>query len=89
MTLKDLVALAHDEHRALVSEENVPRPHLFPDVSISRQYRFHLLYLPGEAEPSYHRELHTALAVLQSGNYSELTIVMPHDYLDVRIVYEE
>lgn len=51
-------------------------PVMWPEVQVSRQYAFHVLKLPGQTEPTWHRWLFQALARLEHAGYDSLTIVI-------------
>lgn len=51
-------------------------PILFPEVQVSRQFAFHVLLLPGETEPTWHRFLHQAIEQALLHDFDSLTLVI-------------
>jgi len=61
---------------------------LWPQVQISRQYSLHLLKLPGDVQPTWHKYLGEALTRADELGFNELTIVMPQAHYRLRKVLE-
>jgi len=56
--------------------ENIQGPVLFPEIKVSRQYRFHMLQLPDQTEPRWYLNLAEAFEQAFDSNYASLTIVI-------------
>jgi len=59
-----------------VRPPDVDRPVLFPETQVSRQYAFHVLQLPGQPEPTWHRYLAQAIEHADHSGYATLTLVI-------------
>jgi len=59
---------------ALVTEPTGPV--IFPEVQVSRQFAFHVLQLPGQPEPTWHRWLEQAFGAAEYAGYTHLTMVI-------------
>jgi len=51
-------------------------PVVFPEVQVSRQYHFHVLLLPGESQPTFHRYLAQAFDLALYSGHDTLTVVI-------------
>jgi len=51
-------------------------PVLFPEVQVSRQFAFHVLQLPDELQPTWHRWLEQAFDAAEEAGYDHLTMVI-------------
>jgi len=52
------------------------RPVVFPEVPISRQYNLHVLMLPGDLQPTWHRWLFQVIHHAEQRGFHTLTIVI-------------
>lgn len=57
-------------------DETLTTAVLYVEVQVSRQYRFHVLHLPGASKPTWHLHLHQAIALAQLEGHDALTIVI-------------
>jgi len=55
-------------------EHDQLEPFLVSDVQVARQFWFHLLVLPGDDKPLYHRRLDSALQTLIERGYSTAVV---------------
>jgi len=80
-------------NRALRTEDLTPHdgpdPLLFPEVQVSRQFAFHVLQLPGEKEPTFHRYFHQAVAAAQYAGFDTLTVVVGETQYQLREISPE
>jgi len=53
-----------------------PQPLVFTEIQISRQYSMHVVQLPGDDKPSWHRYLDQAIARVQSADFDRLTLIV-------------
>jgi len=52
-----------------------PGPVLFPEVQVSRQYYFHVVLLPGDPKPTFHRWFEQAIGHIEQSGFTSWTMV--------------
>lgn len=54
----------------------VSEPVCIVEQPMARQYRLHILYLPGEAQPTWHKAFSDVIAMLQNADYEKCSIIV-------------
>jgi len=58
---------------------------LFPEIQISRQYSAHVLHLPGQNAPTWHRWFFQAMQAAHDAGYDSLTLCIDDAQYSLRL----
>jgi len=64
-------------------------PLILAEVRVSRQYRQHILYLPGAAAPTFHHRLDDAIDLAMEAGWTTLTLDIGLEHYRLSHLQEE